>query len=142
MANVVVRVAIIQSRIPRIKVAQIEGAVALRKSSAEIVLRVRVGVVRYDGKARASELVGLEPDVERVVVREAGIPTIINGGEALIRTCQTGTGGSALSIIRIGRNERLAEIRLAAANLVDVLDVVQVNPVRAVVFERDYSPRA
>ena len=141
MADVEIGVAIVQRRIARIEIAQIADTVgsttALREGGAQVVLRVRVGVVRHDGQARVVDVLRLKAQVQAIVVREALRSAVIDGGLLLIGTGKAQARGSADAIkvpARGRRRQRITQILLPAAEFVDVLDVVQVDAMSAVVF--------
>ena len=149
VADVKIGVAIVQRRIARIEIAQIADTVgtttALREGRAQVVLRVRVGVVRHNGQARVVDVLRLKAQVQAIVVREALRSTVIDGGPLLIGTGKAKARGSADAIkvaARGRRRQRITQVLLPAAQFIDVLDVVQVNAMRAVVLECEQSAGA
>src|SRR5438105_3021110 len=128
MPEVVVGVAIVEPDISRIGVAEVAYSVragaVLGEGRAEVIQRVRISIVPLQGDARAANFARLELHVQRVVMGKASRAAIVDRAELLVRACQTS-------------RRRLTKIDLAHADFVDVRDVVQVNAMRAIIFERE-----
>src|SRR6266702_5697641 len=71
MANVKVGVAIVQTRIERIEIAEIEVVAALGGGRAQVIQSMGVGVVDRHLQAKALQIVRVQADVYCVIVRVA-----------------------------------------------------------------------
>src|SRR5258708_3113777 len=87
-------------------------------------------------------ILSLEADVQAVIVRETLRSAVVDGGPLLVGTGVADIVGIDRAVERsaVGVRQRtIFQILLAAAEFVDVLDVIQVNTMRAVVFKGQES---
>ena len=133
MADIQIAVAVVKGRIEWIGVTEAECVIGLREGRAEIVCRVREGVIRGDVQSRVMQVVALELDIHRVVVGIATGAAVVGIGVLRIETRQTVIG--SCESIRQG----IAQKSVTAAEAIDVLDVIQVDTARAGILQGDDS---
>src|SRR5579862_5727127 len=129
IVNVEVAVAVIETGVEGVGVAQ--GKVAgrgLRERGAEVVERMGKGVVSNQRQAGVMDVLRRELNVERVVVRVAVRATVV-----VVRVLGVEAGQTGVS--RDGILDGIAEVEVAAARDVVVLDVVEVSTTSTVVGE-------
>ena len=102
VANIKIRIAVIERGISWIEVAKVKRAVTLGECGTEIIERVGQSVIRQNKQARMAKLLRLEMHVQGVVVGKAVRTALINSTERLVWPRQAGLGNGAGGIIRVG----------------------------------------
>src|SRR5581483_3496723 len=88
MADVEISVALVNARLERIEHTKVEEAV-VAEGRAEVVDRVRPGVVGVQLQAGPAQCGGADADVETVIGREAAVPASVQVGILEIQPGET-----------------------------------------------------
>src|ERR1700676_5607481 len=72
-------------------------------------------------------------------MREPSGAPIVNRNKLLVWTRQARRGSSTFGIVWITGYDRLSKIDLTASDFIDVLDVIEVQPMCRVIFEGDHG---
>src|SRR5215469_7851863 len=122
LARVEIRVAVIQPRIERVQVAEVLVVAGLRERSAQVIQRMRDGVVGGQLQTVTLKVVRVEANIHSVVVRGTVSFTDINRAVLMVDT--------------VGRVASRISDEGAVSDAVDVRDGVQMHTMRARVLDR------